>query len=286
MLSQIDPLHLLQSAVLQLLAEHGPISVNALLVLLQSDASVKVSLPTLYRLLAQMSDKQIIVRTHGTVALHHVWVSRIGDFVERAKSSFASEQGATLRLNMLREGEKRIFTADSLLELDTVWSYMILELSRTTDEREWFVYNSHPWYSLGMRDTETRLNQSIVSAGIHCHLLFGNDAFLDRYGEKAIRVPGYETTVASDTGFPTEGVALWSCGEYVMECIFPPAISRHFAFFFQTIQRIEDFDPELFADIFRMQARCKVTVRRSAEESHRIRNMIEPYFKISEHNTQ
>ncbi len=278
MLTQIDPLHPLQSAVLQLLAEHGPISTRSLLALLQSDASVKVSLPTLYRLLSQMSDKQIIVRTHGTVALHHVWVSRIGDFVERAQASFASEQSKALRLDTLHEGEKCIFTANSLFELDAVWNFMILELSGTTDEREWFVYNSHPWYSLGMRDTETRLNQSIVAAGIYCHLLFGNDTFLDRYGEKAIHVSGYETAVARDTGFPKEGVALWSCGEYVIECIFPQAISRHFAFFFQTIQRIEDFDPELFADIFRMKTRCKIAVRRSTDEAKRIRRILEPYF--------
>lgn len=130
------------------------------------------------------------------------------------------------------------------------------------------------WITHLVRFAETRLYDSLGSMG---HKLCGNDTFLDRYGTKisSSRCP---VVLSTETPFLQEGYSLWVCGDYVADCIFPTVLSRHFAFFFQTVQSLEQFHPQLFADVFKMKARCKLQVWKSAEEARLLRAKFQTYF--------
>ena len=277
-MTNINPLHPLQSSILELLSSYPHCTVAALQEFL-SRHDVRPSLATLYRLLREMELKQMIVRSHGKIQLHSVWLSHVAKFVERAKQHQKHAEG-TVDIASMKDGESRAFFAESLMELDPVWGHILGELPHIERERQWYVYNSHPWYSLGMRETESRLYQGLVSEGISPHMLYGNDSFLDRYGEKIIRVKGFETRCTAETPFPKEGYALWCTGDYIVECIMPRSISQHFAFFFANVHTISQFDPELFADIFTMRSRCKVTVRRDPREEKKLREKIQGFFEL------
>jgi hypothetical protein len=277
-MASLDPLHPLQSAVVELLALEGGMSVAALRIALKDVHGITVSQPHLYRLLADLHREQVIVRVRGSVSLNSVWISHLIHFAEQARERSASSSDASLDFAGLRDGEVRSFYADSLEKLDPVWNHAIVALTKLAETQDWYIYNSHPWYSLGMRETETRLYRGLIAEGITFHMLYGNDTFLDRYGQKLIRMNGFHSACANGVPFLPEGHALWSCGSYLIECVFPDAVSKHFAFFFRSVERIEEFDPALFADVFRMRARCKVTVRRRAEEAEKVRGMLRGYF--------
>lgn len=279
----LDPLHPLQSLVLEMLLERGGMRIADIAAELRTVHGMTVSRPTLYRLLAQLHEHQCIVRSRGSVALHRVWSAHLLHLAELVRQRSVASEVESLHLDAMREKESKTYYADSLIDLDPVWSQTIMELVQVADTRKWYVYNSHPWYSIGMRETETRLYAGLVAVGVDCHLLYGNDTFLDKYGDRMIRVPGFKTAIGADVPFLREGQALWSCGDFIIECVFPPAISRHFAFFFQSVQSIADFDPAMFTDIFRMKARCKVSVRRDRKEAERIRAMIAPSFQKDLH---
>jgi hypothetical protein len=79
--------------------------------------------------------------------------------------------------------------------------------------------------------------------------------------------------------FPREGYVLGICGDYIGECIFPEVLSRHFAFFFRSVENIKQFDPQLFKDVFHIRERCKLTVRRSGKAARELSQKIMAQFK-------
>ncbi len=275
----LDPLHPQHSAIVEVLSRKTGSSVKQLQRALAADHDVKISLPNLYRTVRHMTDVQILVRTKGKISLSLVWITHLMQLADVVRGTYHVRKEDLLDFP-LKLGEERIFHADSLLALDPIWSHILAKLATIERSTPWYIYNSHPDYSLGMRDTETRGYQSYIAQGVKCHLLYGNDTFLDRYGAKLIRVPGFQTAFAEGKSpFGLEGHDVWSCGEYVVECHFPASINGHFRFFYQNVQSIEQFDADLFADVFRMKARCTLSVRRNAKEAAAIREKLKPFFR-------
>ncbi|MBI5793994.1 hypothetical protein HZA87_02820 [Candidatus Uhrbacteria bacterium] len=265
-MATFNPLHPLQSTILEVLTEQQGISVADLHAKLKKDYGLKLSVQNLYKTIGKMLDAQMLIKTQGKLLLNLVWLSHLTHFVEAAKRTYLTAEEATINLP-LKDDERREFYAESLIGLDPIWNHLLIKLKDFTEDRTWYVYDSHPWYVLGMRETETRLYKSLVSEGINVQMLYGNDTFLDKYGNKRVSVKGFRSAITTDSPFLKEGYALWVCGEHIVECIFPDVISRNFQFFFQTVQSVEEFEPELFSDIFKMRSKCKITIRRSAKES-------------------
>ena len=224
-----------------------------------------------------MVDAQLLVRNKGRLSLNLLWVTHLIRLSETVEQSYLVNGRDQVEIPQ-DENEVRCFFSDSLLGLDPIWNDALLKLKGYTEERRWFVYNSHPWYSLGMPDTERRFYQALVAAGIEAHMLYGNSGFLDCYAMKVFQVDGFLTTAAQNTGFPEEGYALWVCGEYLLECEFPQAISNHFAFYFNNVKSVDLFDAQLFADIFRMRSRCSITIRKSPTRAAELRDKLQQYF--------
>ncbi len=274
-MANLDPLHPLQSSILETLGSTQALTIADLHADLEKEG-VDVSLPNLYRTISQMIDAQMLVKGRGKLSLNMVWVAHLTSFFSVVTRTYVEQRMDEFQFP-LQEQERREFWADSLTGLDPVWSHVLLRMTKEPQQYPAYMFNSHPWYSLGMRETETRFYQSMVAGGHPLVILYGNDTFLDRYGERLIRVHNVQGSIAADIPFPKEGCALWVCDEHILECIFPTAISKHFAFFFNTVKSIDDFDAELFSDIFRMKAKCKIAVRRDKKEAQKMRAIFESY---------
>jgi hypothetical protein len=174
----------------------------------------------------------------------------------------------------VKDGEKKEFFAESLGALDPLWNHILRTVAGIYKDAEWYEYNSHPWHFLGATETERRLYESLGPKG---HKMYGNDTFLDQYGVQ-FNAEGSDALIVPQSPFPKEGYSLWLCGDYIVDCVFPDVLSKHFSFFFQTVQSIEQFHPELFADIFRMKTRCRLLVWKSAREAALLRQKFEPFF--------
>ncbi len=274
----LDPLHPLQSTVLEILAHSPSISTDALRKMLKKNAGLSPSVATLYRLLKELESEQVIVRSHGSIQLNAVWISHIARFVEEARNLQKKNLTSAKELKAIRDGERITIVADSLQDLDPAWNHSLLELAHIENQKTWYMYNSHPWYSLGMPATEQRLYQGLANEGVQQCILYGNDTFLDQYGMKAIRVQGMGSMCTDHSPLPKEGYALWLCGDYLVDCVMPEAISTYFGFFFKTVEAIDQFDPALFSDVFRMRAKCTLNIRKDIAEARQIRKMLEKFF--------
>lgn len=277
----LDPLHPLQSSLLEVLARSPSTSAASLRKALKKQTGLSPSVATLYRLLKELENEQVIVRSYGRIQLNSVWVSHIARFVENARSVQKNNATGRQELQNLRDKERMSLVADSLQDLDPAWNHALVELARIESNRTWYMYNSHPWYSLGMRSTEQRLYEGLMNEGIRSYMVYGSNTFLDEYGARAIRAKGMTSVCTNRSPLPHDGYALWLCGDYVVDCVIPEAISAYFSFFFKTVKSIEQFDPALFADVFRMRAKCTLHIRKDVAEAKRLRRMLSAFFEKS-----
>lgn len=285
-----NPLRPLHSAILEILAERKDISFEELHDQLTAKYAITVSTQNLYRTVGILIEHQVLVRSGCKLSLHHVWVKLMIEFGKKLENNYHLGEGSRKYNLPSKEGETRVYAANSLFSLDPIWNDGLLKLAQVASAHDWYVYNSHPWYSIGMPDTEYRLYRSIVDAGISCHMLYGNNRFLDHYGRIALDVPGFKTAILEDrsalsSDFKEEGHAVWVCGDFIVECIMPAAISSHFGFLFKTIEKKEDINHHLFSDIFRMKARCKIAFSLYPQLAARYREILIPCFKEKQATT-
>lgn len=277
-MSNLDPLHPLQSSILELLAQEPGLRVSELHQRLQERRERGVSLQNVYRTAAQLVDHQVLARTNNRLFLNLVWVSQLAHFAENAKANYLESDHVRIVLPQ-KDGDQREYTAQTLRGLDPTWNDLLLQIAALSNERTWYAFNSHPWYALGMPDTEQRLYQSLAAQKIKTHLLFGNNSFLDRYGGSLTVAEDFITALADQTPFPAEGYALWLAGDFVLEVIFPDVVANHFALFFKTVNSPEEFDPQLFSDVFKMKAYCRLTVTLDRARVQTLRKKLAAYFR-------
>jgi hypothetical protein len=268
----IDPIHPVYSAVVEMVAVYPNITVSELHAHLASKLKIQISQAQLYRVVTRMVDSQILIKVHGKLVLNLMWISYVEYIAGRAKRIAQHVDDFTLGM-----GEKRIYEARSLFDVESIWNHVLVSLYRKIQEKQLHKYYSHAWWQLGRNAEEISFYKQLKDRGIDCHWLFGSDSFLDRIGAERIREVFPATTTTSPP-FPHDNYNLNVYGEYIIECILPEKISKHFAFFFEKVETLKEFDHDMFMDIFGMRGKYKVTVWRNKKQADALRAKLATYF--------
>lgn len=271
----IDPLHPLYSDILEIVASSKSLSFDDLRRHL-ARAHGGLSNATLYRRLNELIEQQVLLRYKRRLSLNLVWVSHLLHFSETIRQNYAV--ASQLVPLPRREGEYRDYHAGSLANLDPIWNNIHIELGMRCNERVWFGYNSHPWYPLGMPDTEQRLQESFAANGYRYHLLYGGDSVLDRYGRQLFRIDGFQTATGRPACLDPHNYAVWAGHGYLLECVLPASVARSFANFFSRVKRPSAFNRSAFAKVFKSKTPCRLRVTKSRRQAQKMRALLEPYF--------
>ena len=234
-MSIFNPLDREGSAILSIVAKKPLISVADIHKSLKTRFGYSMSLQNTYRRITQMVEAQMLVRDDGRHSIHQVWLAHLASFVEQAKATSTSSITNNDLKDIASGGERR-YQASSLRELDPIWSDILAKLVPIAQQNTWHIYNSHPWYLLGMPDTELRVFEGLTLAGVRLNVVYGGVEFLDRYALRQVKIRGVKLCNRAVPELPREGYNLWVCGEFLVECTFHSTISNHFAFFFRNIQ--------------------------------------------------
>ncbi len=270
-----DPLHPLQSYVLQALAEQPGSTIENIHTVV--NMQIPVSRQNLYKIVAKLIETQVLVKKGKGIFFHASWLDGMCDLFNNAK--IQQEKNQQIEDVLLQDGERKEYIADSLTSLDVPWGHMMDVLTSQVHAPDYFLYHSHSYYYPTMNVTELRLWASLHRKGIHMHHLIGNSTFLDKYAVNASKMPGTEYIFTDSPPFLKKSYQLNVYGEYIFEVIIPEEISQRFEYFYQTVQNIEDFNVELFADIFKMKSKCKLIYRRSKKDTGELRKKFGMYFK-------
>lgn len=272
-----DPLHPLQSRILEVVGRRPEISIADLHAELKKKRSHAISLQHLYRILTKMTDEQMLVKVKSSVSVNLMWMSYVEFFAQRCQRT-SLEQLQRVGGFPLEPGRKKTFEVHSLAALETMWNHVLVELYRITQVKDLYKYYSHAWWQLTDKGVSPAFYAALQEKGILCRWLFGNGTALDRGASQRISAV-FPALIALDPPFPREGYNLNVYGEYIIECILPERIASHLSFFFERVKSPEQFDQELFLDLFSMKADCKLTVWRNAKQAETMAAKIGRYFK-------
>ena len=270
----LDPLHPLYTAILEAVAATPNITLTDLHATLRR-RKVQITLQHLYRTVNRMVEEQILLKSGTTVAVNLMWLSYVQFFTERAKAALLT-QGAQ-RVIPLKPGERRTFKVHTLLDLQTLWNHLLVQLYRAAPQKYLFKYYSHAWWQVGKHSLDRDFYKRITEMGVRCYWVFGNDTFLDRHAAD-LHKDLMDCRLVDKPPFPAEGYNLNVYGSYVLECIFPERISKHFEYMFHTVASIDQFDPDIYSDIFHLKAPITLKLLHDEKQAAPLRAKIEGIF--------
>lgn len=272
----IDPIHPLQSNILDVLAKNPDISVSVLHGILLKK-NIAVSVPNLYKVVADLIDNQLINKTKGNLSINLIWLLNLESFLNQAKNSV--EKSAAPSLLFPSEDGKTEIKTDSLRGLDALLIQIITKLLKLTNEKVIYSYHSRPWWALSKQPIADFCQAVTANSDIETYMLHGNDSFLDKFGAGLINNKKYHVTITDNPPFPKEGYVIASIDGYTLECKFPEELNKHLSLFFYSIKKIEQFDHKIFFDLFKKKLQFKITVKKNHAEADKIKQMIGRYFK-------
>ncbi len=274
----LDPLHPIFNSILEIVSTTPGISMGDLHKRIKKEKRIDLSLQHLYRTVTRMIDEQVLLKNKGKVSVNLMWVSFLQFFAEKAKQA-AVDSHASAAAFPLKEGERKVFELDTLLEVETIWNHVLVQLHRITPhEKSLFKYYSHAWWQLSKHEAQKDFYKRIAESGIRCHWLFGNTTVLDKHVAD-LNQKVFLAKAVDDPPFPPEGYNTNVYGEYILECVFPDKIAKHFAFLFSSVKSMDQFDRELLTDLFAVKADYKVTVWRNWRQADTVRAKIARYFR-------
>lgn len=130
-----------------------------------------------------------------------------------------------------------------------------------------------------MHETESSNFKQMGNQSGKVYFLTGNETFLDNYGIELLRMQGTDVASSDKVKFLREGYCVNIVGDYIIEVLFPDTLTQYFKVFFDNTKKIDDFNSEMFHNIFRIKAECKLILRRSASQSTTFKKEIKKFFK-------
>lgn len=267
----IDPLHEVQSAIVEILTTNVDLTIAELQERIEL-RGIKVTAPSLYRLVSQMIDAQIIIRQKGKHVLHLGWVRHFLDLAKSMDNVYINKSHQAYELPR-DDGQRFEYSTNCLLDLEKIWFHLFMHLLEEVKDSNWYEYNAHPWHFLLHPNSEHQVYKKIIDQGIDVNICFGNHSFLDTYGVQICKksISEAKVTVATNQVFPRDGYILIVFGDFILECFFPAILKNHFTFFFQSTNSMEEFDPAMYANIFKMKSISKIFIRKSGVEAEKLR---------------
>ncbi len=273
----LDPIHPLYTAILEAVSASPNISIGELLKELHRK-KVNITLQHLYRTIHRMVEAQILVKSGTTVSVNVMWLTYIQFFAERGKKTLMNT--SIQQVFPLKPGKKVTFKVMTLLELQTLWHHLLVQVHQAVPKKHLLKYYSHAWWQIGKHALDIDFYRRITEGGIQCHWLFGNTTFLDQHAVK-IHKDLMDSRLTDNPPFPREGYALNIYGSYIFECVIPERLSKHLDFVFHTVTSEDMFDPEIYEDIFTLREPMTLRVWNNEKQSTILRKKFAPFFLYS-----
>lgn len=144
-------------------------------------------------------------------------------------------------------------------------------------EIDTFIYQAHPYYMLGTKETEIGFFEQEKELST-IHFLAGNTSFLDMYGIQFYKNIGIQIKATETIPFQREGYCITIIGDYIFEFMYPEHITEYFRLLFETTKSLETYNPELFRKIFEIRTRCKLIVRKNRKYAEELCKKFLVYF--------
>lgn len=273
-----DPANPLLNAIVEIVAESPSLPVGDLHVRLTKEKKHPVTIQHLYRIINRLIEAQILLKEKGKLSLNRIWLAQLSVFANAAALHLEKDQVSSERLPR-KNGQCVVMHAESLHSLQAMWYHTLAQLYAHAEHKEQEVvkYYAHAWWLLDESDAMRKFFESVAKRGIQCFWLLGSDTYLDRMVVKRLK-PIFPICIAPKEIFPKEGYCVNVYGDYILECIFPKAISAQFALLFKSIVSKYDDAIDALHELCTVKTRYHMKVWKNKELAESIRAKVHQFF--------
>lgn len=274
----LDPTHPLYNGVVDIVSQRPGISVKELHEELEDKLKAKVTLQHLYRVVNRLTEEQVMLKKRGKLTLNLMWLGQVELFAKQAKQRL-TQPGMQQTQLPLTPGTQVDMQCQTLSEVQATWYHMLVQIRTVTppEDKEVFKYYSHAWWLNHEAEDHEDFYRRIAERGLVCYWLYGNDTYLDRRAAR-MHKDLFKSKIADRPPFPAEGYCINVHGEYVLECLFPQKISKHFESIFSSVESEKDFDSDVIRDVFTLKAPYVIKLRRDTSRARELADKIRRFF--------
>ena len=76
-MSFLNPLHPIESAIIEILGPRESLNVKDMKIQLKTDFGLEASIQNIYRIVGSLTEKQVLVRKNNEISLNLMWVNHL-----------------------------------------------------------------------------------------------------------------------------------------------------------------------------------------------------------------
>lgn len=244
-----------------------------------------MTLQGFYKILRQLLQDRVVVKSNGTLSLYSAWVQNLVAFADRAAQTYLSNE-LTKATIVLEEGEKKTFSFEKVTDMDTFWDHALLTIASYYDDHECpdkhaYSKNFYSWIQLLRTDGSMQLANLYAQMGIHWYMASGSHTFLNRIVTQQHAASNFHFALYDKLAGYGEGednFHVTILGDFVFETKVPNYIFKMLREKFEGIRTLSEFNLQEMQSIIHQPGKTFLTISRDKARAEEIRSGIRALF--------
>lgn len=238
-----------------------------------------------YKVLRQLLQDRVIVKSNGTLSLYSAWVQNLVKFAERASQTHLSNE-LTRATIVLEEGETKTFSFERVTEMDTFWDHALLTIAsyygdQPHADKNAYSKNFYSWIQLLRTEGSVQLANLYTQTGVEWYMASGSHTFLNRIVSQLHNAPNFHFALYDKlTGYGAgeDNFHVTVLGDFIFETKVPNYIFQMIKAKFESTKSLSDFKAEEMQNMIHQPGKTFLTITRNKERAEEIRAEIKELF--------
>lgn len=233
-----------------------------------------------YQVLRKLKKEEVVVVAGKRASLSHLWIKRMSEYFDEAKSLYVSERIPGDYFLSLEDGEKVSYTFKSPAVSDVFWGHVFGLLAKKNNQEPVYLYNPHEWFILARTESEVELFDEITKNGRQLFLLAGNNTPIDKYVSKFFDGEFGQYHTLEKGIFEKENYYINMFGDFIIEAWIEKDVAEKVDTLFKEAESFnEEFRTKL-QEIVGKKSKTKITISLNKRKADKLKKKFGKYFYI------
>lgn len=275
LLPDVEP-NKVKDRVIATLASKYPLTIKALKNQIRRQYNTNISYHAIYKVLRDLSRKNIIRKVNKTFMLNIEWIKKINQFSEQLLENYSKSKKYSINIlrQLKKDGDVLTLDFNSLMELDEFFIKVMEHYSAFLSDNERIIMHyRHNWYPLLYSKKEHEMG--VNSNKFYC--LCGSNTYLDKW------CCDFENKIGLHIKYKKDIAQNWDLHLYkdlIIQFHIDPTIMAALDKFFEISKSIKDICLRKLIDILNKKGRINVIITKNRHVAEQIREATLKNFRI------
>lgn len=233
-----------------------------------------------YQALRKLKKEEAVVVYGKRATLSHLWIKRMSEYFDEARSLYVSERIPGDYFLSLEEGEKVSYVFKSPAVSDVFWGHAFGLLAKKSTPEAVYIYNPHEWFILARTESEVELFEEITNSERQIFLLAGSNTPVDKYVSKYFDGKYGQYHALEKSLFEKENYYLNIFGDFIIEALIEKETAEKIDSLYKATSKFsEEFNEELKEIVFK-NSKTKIIISRNKRKAQKLKTLFKKYFYI------